>query len=164
MRDVRLVDQREQRVANLAEIVRRNVGRHPDRDAVGAVDEQIRKLRRQNLGLGVRAIEVGDEIDSVLVDVGEHPLGQAGQLTFGVSIRGGRVAVDGAEISLAVDQQVAQAERLRHADERIVNRHVAVRMVPREHLADDGGAFGVARDWRACRCGTSRTGCGDARA
>ncbi len=144
MRDVRLVDEREQRVANLAEIVRRDIGRHADCDAVRAVDEQIRKLRRQDVGLRVRAVEVRDEIDRVLVDVGEHPLGQPRQLTFGVSIRGGRIAVDRTEISLTVDQQVAEAERLRHADQRIVNRHVAVRMVPREHLAHDRRALGIA--------------------
>ena len=144
MRDARLVDERQQRVANFAEIVRRDVGRHADRDAVGAVHQQVRKLRRQNVGLHVRAVEVRHEVDGVLVDIGEHPLGQPRQLALGVSIRGGRIAVDRSEISLAVDQQVAEAERLRHADQRIVNRHVAVRMVPREHLAHDRGALGVA--------------------
>ena len=139
-----LVDERQQRVANFAEIVRRDIGRHADRDAVGAVHQQVGKLRRQNVGLHVRAVEVRDEVDGVLVDIGEHPLGQPRQLALGVSIRGGRIAVDRSEISLAVDQQVAEAERLRHADQRIVNRHVAVRMVPREHLAHDGGALGVA--------------------
>ena len=159
-----LLDQREQRVANLAEIVRRDVGRHADRDAVGAVDEQVRKLRGQDVGLLVRAVEVGDEIDGVLVDIGEHPLGQPRQLALGVSIGGGRVAIDGAEISLAVDQRVAEAERLRHADQRIVNRHVAMRMVPLEHLAHDGGALGVAAVGEQAGRGTSRRGCGDGRA
>jgi hypothetical protein len=37
-----VVDERHRRVHDLAEVVRRYPGRHPDRDAVGAVDEQVR--------------------------------------------------------------------------------------------------------------------------
>ena len=43
-----IVDQRDAGVDHLAEIVRRDVGRHADRDAAGAVDQQIREFRRQN--------------------------------------------------------------------------------------------------------------------
>ena len=39
--DRRLVDHRHQRVDHLAEVVRRNVRRHADGDAGGAVDEQV---------------------------------------------------------------------------------------------------------------------------
>jgi len=42
---------------------------------------------------------------------------------------------------LAVDQRVAQREILRHADQRVVERDVAVRVVLAEHVADDGGAL-----------------------
>ena len=50
-----IVDQREAGVDDLAEIVRRDVGRHADRDAAGAVDEEVREPRRQHhrLALGV---------------------------------------------------------------------------------------------------------------
>ena len=50
-RQVRLVDQRKQRVGNLGEIVRRNVGGHPDGDPVRPVDEQVRKLRGEDFRL-----------------------------------------------------------------------------------------------------------------
>ena len=48
---------------------------------------------------------------------------------LGVAHRPRRVAVDRAEVALAVDQQVAQREVLRHAHERVVDRRVAVRVV-----------------------------------
>ena len=143
-REVGILDQLEQRVADFAEIVRRDIRRHPNRDSVRAIDQQIRNLRRQNFRLLLRAVEVIDEIDGILVDIGQHPLGQSRQAAFGVAIGGGRVAVDRAEIALAVDQRVTHAEGLRHAHQRIVHRAVAVRMVPLEHFADDAGAFGVA--------------------
>ena len=56
---------------------------------------------------------------------------------FGVAHGGRRVAVDGAEVALAVDEQVAHRERLRHADDRVVDRDVAVRVVLADDVADD---------------------------
>ncbi len=44
---------------------------------------------------------------------------------------------------MAVDERVAQAEILRHAHERVVDRDVAVRMVFLEHLADGAGALAM---------------------
>ncbi len=123
--------------------MRRNVGRHPDRDTIGAVDQKIRNLARQELGLLIGAVVVGLEIDGVLVDIEQHPLGDASETRLGVAIRRGRVAIDGAEVALPVDERVAERERLRHAHQRIVNRHVAMGMELLEHLADDARAFGM---------------------
>ena len=99
---------------------------------------------RQDFGLLLRSVEVVDEIDRLLVDVGEHPLGHPREPALGVAVGGGRVAVDRAEVALAVDQRVAHAEGLRHPHQRVVHGAVAVRMVALEHFADDAGAFGVA--------------------
>ena len=55
----------------------------------------------------------------------------------------GGVVVDRAEVALAVDERVAQREVLRHADERVVDRRVAVRVVLAHHVADDAGALDV---------------------
>ena len=62
---------------------------------------------------------------------------------LGVTHGGGRVAVDGAEVALAVDERIAQREGLRHADQRVVDGGVAVGMVDAHGLADDLGALGV---------------------
>ena len=60
---------------------------------------------------------------------------------FGVPIRRRGVAVDRAEVPLAVDQRIAQREVLHHAHERVVDRRVAVRVVLAEHVADDRRAL-----------------------
>ncbi len=60
---------------------------------------------------------------------------------FGVTHRSGVVAVDRTEVTLTVDQHVAQRERLRHAHDRVVNRCVAVRMVFTDHVTDHAGGF-----------------------
>ena len=49
-----IVDQRHAGVDDFAEIVRRDVGRHADRDAAGAIDQQVREFRRQDRRLLLR--------------------------------------------------------------------------------------------------------------
>ena len=68
-RHVGLVDQRDAGVDDLAEIVRRNIGRHADRDAARAIDQQIGEARRQDRRLLLLAVVIGLEIDGVGVDV-----------------------------------------------------------------------------------------------
>ena len=108
-----------------------------------AVDEQVGQPRRQHRRLLLLAVVVRDEIDGFLVDVGEELVRDLLQPALRVAHRGGVVAVDRAEIALAVDQRVAQREFLRHPHERVVDRHVAVRVVFPHHVADDARAFHV---------------------
>ncbi len=88
-------------------------------------------------------VVVGGEVDGVGVDVGEHLAGDAGEAGLGVTHGGGRVAVDGAEVALAVDHGVAHAEGLREADHGVVDGGVAVGMVVAHDVADDLGGLGV---------------------
>ena len=71
-RQRRVVDQRHAGVDHLAEIVRRDIGRHADGDAAGAVDQQIRKTRRQHQRFMLGIVVVGLEVDGVLVDVAQQ--------------------------------------------------------------------------------------------
>ena len=72
-----IVDQRAAGVDQLAEIVRRDVGRHADGDAARAVDQQVGIGRRQDRRLLLALVVVRLELDRVLVDVGEQRLGGA---------------------------------------------------------------------------------------
>ena len=139
----RIFDQRYAGVDDFAEIVRGNVGRHADRDAAGAVDQEVRELRRQDRRFTFGIVVVRLEIDGVLVDVPEHLERGTRQTRFGVSIGRRRIAVDGAEIALAVDQRHAHGKILRHPDHRVVNRLVAVRMIFTDHVADDARGLDV---------------------
>ena len=141
---MRVVDEGDGRGGDLAQVVRRDVGGHAHGDAGRAVDEQVGQLGRQHRRLLARAVVVLDEVDRLLVDVGQQLGGDGGHARLGVAHGGRRVAVDGAEVALAVDERVAQREVLRQADERVVERHVAVRVVLAHDLADDGGALAVA--------------------
>jgi len=137
----RVAQQVQAGVDDLVEVVRRDVGRHAHRDAGRPIDQQVGQPARQHQRLLLRAVVVGTEVDRFLVDVGQHLVCDLGQPDLGVAHRRGVVAVDRAEIALAVDQHVAQRERLRHAHDGVVDRGVAVRVVLAHHVADDARAL-----------------------
>ena len=123
---VGLVDQMQRGVAELGGVVRRDRGRHADRDALRAIGEQVRKSAGQHDRLFRLAVVIGAELDAVLVDAVEQQLRDVGHARFGVAIGGRIIAVDIAEIALAVDQRIARGEILReahHARRRSTGRH-----------------------------------------
>ena len=131
----------DRRGAHLARVVRRDRGRHADRDPGGAVRQQVRKRAGQDDGFGFLAVVGRAEIHRVVVDAGQHRRGDLGQPRLGVAHRGRVIAVDVAEIALALNQREARGEILRHAHHGVVDRGVAMRMVFAHHVADHAGAF-----------------------
>ncbi len=132
------------RAGDLAQVVRRDVGGHADGDAARAVDQQLRDARRQDVGLLRLAVVVGAEVDGLLVDVPQHLHGDGRELALGVAHRRRRVVAGRAEVALPVDQRISQRPRLGQADQRVVDRGVAVWVVGAHHVADDAGALEVA--------------------
>ena len=88
-RDLRIVDIGAAGVDHLTQVVGRDVGRHADRDAARAVDQQVRELGREDLGLLRALVVVGLEIDRLAVDIGEERLRRFGHARLGVA-HGGR--------------------------------------------------------------------------
>src|SRR3546814_20036480 len=64
-----------------------------------------------------------------------------GQARLGVAHRGSVIAVDVAEIALAVDQREAQREILRQAHQGVIDGLVAVRVELADHVADQPGGL-----------------------
>ena len=123
--------------------MRRDVGRHADRDAAGAVDEDVGKARGQDDRLELLLVVIGLEVDGVLVDILEQLHRDFLEPHLGVALRRGRVAVDRAEIALAVEQRHPHREVLRHAHQRVIDRQIAVRMIFAHHVAGDARGFVV---------------------
>ena len=74
-RSVGFFDQQDGGFDDFRQVVRRNVGGHAHGDSVRSVDQQAGNPRRQNDGLLLALIEVGNEIHGVFLDVGQHLLG-----------------------------------------------------------------------------------------
>ena len=139
-RRLRVVDEVHRGVDDLPEVVRRNVRRHPDGDALRAVDEQVGEARRQHRRLFPGAVVVGHHVDGVLIDVGEQLHRQRRQPAFRITLCS-RSEVWGSVVPVELDQWMAQGERLGHAHERVVDRRVAVWVVVGHRVARDAGAL-----------------------
>ena len=130
-------------VDDLAQVVGRDLRRHADGDALGAVDEQVREPGREDRGLGeLPAVGVG-EVDGLLVDAVEEAHGQVGQAALGVA-GGSGTEVGAAVVAVEVHQRVAQGEGLGHAHEGVVDGAVAVGVEVAHDVAGDAGALHVA--------------------
>ena len=136
-----VIDEMERGVAQLRRVVRRDRGRHADRDALGPVGEQVGERARQYRRLVFRAVIRRTKVDGVLVDALDQEPRHLGEPRLGVAHRRGIIAVDVAEIALAVDQRIALGEVLREAHQGIVNRLVTMRMKLADDVADDARAF-----------------------
>ena len=134
--DVGILDQRERAVDHLAQVVRRDVRRHADRDAARAVDQHVREAGGQDGRLLVLAVVIVLEIDGFLVDIGQEEGGGLVHPHFGVSHGRGTIAVHRAEVALTVQKRQRHGEGLRHPHQRIIDRRVAVGMVFPHRVAD----------------------------
>ena len=66
----RVVKQVKAGVEGFAEVVRRNIGRHPDGDTGAAVYQQMRQAGGQDDGLLLAAVVVWCEIDGFFFNIG----------------------------------------------------------------------------------------------
>ena len=139
----RALQQQQTGIDHIGQVVRRNVGRHTDRNAGAAVDEQVRNPARQDQRLFLAAVVIGAEIDRLFVYIGQQLVADFRHADFGVTHRRRVVAVDRAEVALAINKHVAQRKMLRHAHDGVINRRVAVRVVFTDHVADDTRRFFV---------------------
>ena len=87
-RRIGVVEEMHRRVDDLAQVVRRDVGGHPDRDPAAAVDEQVGIPRRQHDRLGGAAVVGGLHVDGVFVDRSEELHRERREPRLGVARRG----------------------------------------------------------------------------
>ncbi|MNM76996.1 hypothetical protein D3C81_888380 [compost metagenome] len=140
-RGVGIAQQMQAGVHHLIEVMRGDIGGHTHRNTRRAIDQQIRNTRRQNTRFFFRTVVVRLEIDSFLVDIVEHFMRDLRQADFRITHGCRVIPIDRAEVALAVYQQVAQREILRHADDRVINGGVAVRVILTDHITDNTGRF-----------------------
>ncbi len=134
---LRFVEQPHAGRGHFAQVVRRYVRGHADRDAGRAVQQQVRQARRQQRRLVERAVEVRLPVDGALPQLGQQHLGVARELRLGVAHRRERLGVVGrTEVALPVDDRIAVREGLGHQHHRLVAGRVAVRMELADHVAD----------------------------
>ena len=138
---VGMVDHVNAAVHHLAQVVRGDVGGHAHGDAVGAVDQQVGVTAGHDGGLEERFVEVGIEVHGVFVDLADQVQRELAHARFGITHGGRPVAVDGAEVALALHEGIADIEVLRQTHHGVVDGAVAMGMVFAQHVAHDAGAL-----------------------
>ena len=135
-RDIGVVEHHAGRVDRLAEIVRRDVRRHANRNAVRAVDQQVREARGKNLRLLEALIVVRLEINRLLVEVAQKLHSGLVEARLGVAHCCCGVTVDRTEVAMAVNQGNPHREGLSKTHHRVIHCGVAVWMVLADDVAD----------------------------
>ena len=138
-----VVDEVAHRVADLPQVVGRNIGGHTHRDTHRAIAQQVGEAAGQYHRFLTLVIKVGVPVYGVLIDIREHVKGNLAQPCLGITVGGGGVTIDGTKVAVAIDERIAQREGLRQAHHGIVNTGIAVRMIPAQHITDDGRALAV---------------------
>ena len=123
----------------LGEVMRSDIGGHADGDALTTVDQQVGKARGQRHGLGERLVVVGLPVDGILLQVAQQLHGRLCQAALGITHGRRAVAIDVAEVAVAIDERCAHGEPLRQTNHGLVNRGVTVRMVLADNFSDRPG-------------------------
>ena len=140
---IRVVDHLNHAVDDLAEVMRRNIRRHADRNAGRAVDQQIREAAGQHVRLHQRFVEVRGEIDGLFIDVRQHLHVDFAHARFGITHGRRAVAVHRAKVALAVHQRIAGCKILTQAHQRAIHGGVAVRVIFTQNVANDTRALTI---------------------
>lgn len=142
-RELGIVNEGNGAVDGLREVVRRNVGRHADGNAVRAVDQKIGEARRQNGGLHLVSVEVGEEVHRLLVQIAQHLRREFGKTRLGITHGGRRIAVHRPEVAVSVHEREVDGEVLRKTHQGVVHGRVPVRVEFTQDVTDDTRTLAV---------------------
>ena len=126
-------------INGFTQVMRRNVGCHTDSDTGTAVNEQMRQTGGEYCRFFFRIVVIGNKVNRVLADIGEHFTGQLLQLHFGVTHGSCGVTVETAEVTLTINQRITKREGLSHTNDRIVGSRISVRVILTDHIPDHTG-------------------------
>ena len=119
--DIRLVNLGTNAIYDLAQIMRRHIGRHAHRDAGAAIDDEVGKGGGKNGGLSQALVIVRDKIDGVLVHILHEEAAEMGEAGFRITHGCGRIAIHRAEIPLPVHQGLPDPPMLGHIHQGRIN-------------------------------------------
>ena len=138
---IRIFNLIKERVANLTQIVRRNIGGHTNGNTGSSVAQQIGNGCRHNDGFVFFSVVSFSEINRVFVQPFHQSHGKFGQAGFGITHGGRTVSVNIAEVALPVNQRIAYRKILCQTCHCLINCGISVRMVFTDNVADNAGAF-----------------------
>ena len=140
---VRVLNKGQGGIHHLTKVVRRDVGRHANRNTPGAVDQHVREAGGQDRWFTVLAIVVVLEINRVFFDVGQDRRGRLVHADFGVTHRRRVIAVHRAKVALTVQKRQRHGEVLRHPHKGVIDRAVTMGVVFTHDIANRTGRLAI---------------------
>ena len=123
------------RIAQLGDVMRRDICRHPHGNPAGPVGQQIWKGRGHHDRFGQCAVVIVTKIYGVLVQTFQQRLSHCCHARFCISRCRRVIPVDIAKVPLPVHQRISDIEILCQSRHRIVNRGVPMRVIVTHHIA-----------------------------
>ena len=121
-----------------------DAGRHSDCDSLRPVYKEIRHTHGKNKRLLLCLIKVRSKVNDILVQICKTDfLCKFRKPCLRITHGSRPISFDGSEVSVPVHKDLPLLEILRHDNERLVDRAVAVRMVFTHRISDNTGAFPV---------------------
>src|SRR6201991_274071 len=138
---VLILDIGDTTVDDLRQVMRHHIGGHPNGDTAGTVHQQLGDAGGQNRWLLEGVVEIGLEVDRILLDIFQHILGLTMQTGLNIPHCRRAVTILVPEVTLAVDEQITHAPFLRHTDHGVEDGCVAVGVVLTHDLTNDTRCF-----------------------
>ena len=134
--NIRIVDGGADRRTDLPQVVRGDVGCHTDGDAVRTVEQEVRDLCGKNHRFFQRFVKVRREVNRVLVDIRQEILRERVEADLGITHCSSGITVNGAEVSLPVDQCVPVGELLCHLDDGVIYGRIPMGVILTHDVSD----------------------------
>ena len=140
-RDVGIVQQRQTAVNHFGQVVGGDIRRHTNGDTRGTIDQQTGNFSGQYGRDLFSTVVVRHPVDRFFIEVGKHLMGDFLHANLGITHCRRVITVNRAEVTLTIHQHIPHGKWLRHADNRVVNRRVAVWVVLTDHVTNDTSRF-----------------------
>ena len=142
-RNIRVVEHHACGINGLAKVMGWNIRRHADSDTIRAIHKEVGKAGGKHRRLLQAFVVVGIPIHGLFIEVAQQFHGRFGQARFGVAHCCGGVAVNRAEVAMAIDEWNAHGKILREANHGVVHGGIAMRVIFANNIANRAGRFAM---------------------
>ena len=130
----------------LTEVVGRHICGHSNGNTGCAIHQEVRECGRKHQRLKELTVVVSAKVHGIFICFIDHRHRSWSQARLGVT-HSGWASVEGAKVSMAIDEWKSGGERLSETDGGIVDRTVSVWVQLTHDLTDDPGALNVPLIW-----------------
>ncbi|EKD29447.1 MAG: hypothetical protein ACD_78C00408G0001, partial [uncultured bacterium (gcode 4)] len=131
-----VIEDESERINNLTEIMRWDIGRHTDSNPRSSIEEEIRDTSREDGWFLGGSIIIISPINRIFVNIGEHELSETSHLDLSITHRSSIISIHGTEVPLSIDEGVSHREILCHTNHCVIHGAIPMWVVFTENISD----------------------------